>query len=307
MRRAATLVVLLAAAVPAAPAAAAPSHHRPRVRVRVVSHGDRIPRGADRRRGRLARMAASPITSQLADGWCGEPVPAADDVVDQAAAGNAIKVVYAHPADVPDRIAQYAPRIEAAAKAVQQAFLDATGGERTLRFDVGTTCGANYVDIQDVALPRPASAYSADTYTPGTTELTLTTDLRALVNGSPSCVTLTPSRCSRDFLVFADGAYKGDGTTGVGTRRTDPTPGVSNSSNSGALFAYVLGDGSASFSVSPDTTAEHEVMHNLGAVQSGALHYSGNGHCYDGVDVMCYSDGGSYFEHGTMAYPCLGF
>src|SRR3954470_837011 len=258
MRAAAMLVVLLAAAVAAAPAGAARSHHRHRshARVRVVSHGDRIPRGADRRRGRLARIAASPVTSQLADGWCGASPPAADDVVDQAAAGNAIKVVYAHPADVPDRIAQYAPRIEAAAKAVQQAFLDATGGERTLRFDVGTACGANYVDIQDVALPRPASAYSADTYTPGTTELTLTTDLRPLVNGSPSCVTLTPSRCSRDFLVFADGAYKGDGTTGVGTRRTDPTPGASNSSNSGALFSYVLGDGSTNFSISPDTTAE---------------------------------------------------
>src|SRR3954451_4459774 len=142
MRRAATLVVLLAVAVPAAPAAAARSHHRPRVRVRVVSHGDRISRGADRRRGRLARMAGSRVPSQLADGWCGAPPPAADDVVDQAAAGNAIKVVYAHPADVPDRLAQYAPKIEAAVKAVQQSFLDATGGDRTLRLDVGTSCAA---------------------------------------------------------------------------------------------------------------------------------------------------------------------
>src|SRR3954469_21458333 len=119
MRRAATLVLLLAAAVPAppvvrlapavpaAPAAAARSHHRPRVRVRVVSHGDRIPRGADRRHGRMARMATSPVASELADGWCGSSAPAADDVVDQAAAGNAIKIVYAHPADVPDRLAQY--------------------------------------------------------------------------------------------------------------------------------------------------------------------------------------------------------
>src|SRR3954468_3418736 len=290
MRRAATLAVLLAAAVPAAPAAAARSHHRPRARVLVVSHGDRIPRGADRRRGRLARMAASPITSQLADGWCGEPVPAADDVVDQAAAGNAIKVVYAHPADVPDRLAQYAPKIEAAAKAVQQAFLDATDGGRTLRFDVGTSCGANYLDIQDIALPRSASAYSADTYTPGTSELTMTTDLKSLVNGTPSCPTLNPFRCTRDFLVFADGVYKHDGITGVGTRRTDPTPDATNASNSGGLFAYVLGDGSANFSISPNTTAEHETLHNLGAVQAGALHYSGNGHCFDGNDVMCYND-----------------
>lgn len=36
----------------------------------------------------------------------------------------------------------------------------------------------------------------------------------------------------------------------------------------------------------------HESGHTMGAVQESAPHYSGNGHCWDGLDVMCYSDGG---------------
>src|SRR5436190_9008237 len=100
MPRAALALALLvvAALAGAAPAAArrTPVKHPA---LRVVSHGDRIPRGADRRlrrqvrRGRIARAAAAVPDPPLADGWC-DTEPAADDVVHQAAAGKAIKVVY---------------------------------------------------------------------------------------------------------------------------------------------------------------------------------------------------------------------
>ncbi|MGZ8578582.1 MAG: hypothetical protein ACXWWX_03505 [Actinomycetota bacterium] len=43
---------------------------------------------------------------------------------------------------------------------------------------------------------------------------------------------------------------------------------------------------------------QHEVGHNLGAVQNSAPHTSGAGHCYEGYDVMCYSDGGPWFTGG---------
>lgn len=36
----------------------------------------------------------------------------------------------------------------------------------------------------------------------------------------------------------------------------------------------------------------HELGHALGAVRAGAPHATGKGHCYDGYDLMCYSDGG---------------
>lgn len=36
----------------------------------------------------------------------------------------------------------------------------------------------------------------------------------------------------------------------------------------------------------------HELVHALGAVHARAPHSTGKGHCWDGFDVMCYSDGG---------------
>ena len=300
MRRAAIAATLVAALVPAAPALA--REHAP---ARMAAHGDRIPRGADRRLHQrrtkaTVRAAVAAGLSELATGWCG-PTTSSDDVVHQAAAGNAIKVVYARPIDVPDRFAQYAPLIQQAAQAVQNAFLAATGGAQSVRIDVGTACGANYLDIQSVVLPRTAAQYSASNAT-----TTMSSDLRPLVGGSPSCPTVSASQCTRDFLVFADGVAKSDptdpdyGVTGVATRRMDDRPTSDNPNNSGGQFAYVLGNGSATFGISPQTTAEHELLHNLGAVPSLAKHYSGNGHCYDQVDVMCYNDGGSYFRAGGL-------
>ena len=123
---------------------------------------------------------------------------------------------------MPDRFAQYAPVIQQAATAVQNAFLVATGGAQSVRFDAGTNCGANYLDIQSVVLPRTAAQYSASNAT-----TTMSSDLRPLVGGSPSCPTVSASQCTRDFLVFADGVAKSDpadpdyGVTGVATRRMD--------------------------------------------------------------------------------------
>lgn len=51
---------------------------------------------------------------------------------------------------------------------------------------------------------------------------------------------------------------------------------------------------------------QHEVGHNLGAVQVSAPHTSGAYHCYDGEDIMCYNDGGPHFTGGgSMTSDCL--
>ena len=36
----------------------------------------------------------------------------------------------------------------------------------------------------------------------------------------------------------------------------------------------------------------HETAHLMGAVQGSAPHSTGLGHCYDGLDILCYDDGG---------------
>jgi hypothetical protein len=43
---------------------------------------------------------------------------------------------------------------------------------------------------------------------------------------------------------------------------------------------------------------QHEVGHTMGAVQFSSPHSSGAAHCYDIYDIMCYDDGGPYFDGG---------
>ncbi|HQR78788.1 MAG TPA: hypothetical protein PLT68_01065 [Actinomycetota bacterium] len=44
----------------------------------------------------------------------------------------------------------------------------------------------------------------------------------------------------------------------------------------------------------------HEMIHAIGAVRGDAPHATGKGHCYDGYDVMCYSDGGATWRKVTV-------
>jgi hypothetical protein len=75
----------------------------------------------------------------------------------------------------------------------------------------------------------------------------------------------------------------------------DPSTNLNNSTEGGARYSMVrLG-----FPVHAEADYfQHEIGHNLGAVQLSAPHTSGAGHCYDGSDVMCYDDGGPYFQDG---------
>lgn len=44
----------------------------------------------------------------------------------------------------------------------------------------------------------------------------------------------------------------------------------------------------------------HELVHALGAVNGGAPHATGKGHCWDAYDVMCYRDGGPAWRNAQM-------
>ncbi len=51
--------------------------------------------------------------------------------------------------------------------------------------------------------------------------------------------------------------------------------------------------------VGPSVATLHELGHNLGVVAPEAAHSSGDGwHCWETQTLMCYPDGGSYFEAG---------
>jgi hypothetical protein len=249
----------------------------------------------------LSAMAghASPDLPQfLPTTWCGTRLTG-DDTAHAAfpATQKQIKVVYAYGSDAPDDSAQWRDALQANVSRIEQFLTLQTGGRRALRFDMGTVCGPQYVDIQVVPLQSPRSAYLDDFYA-------VADEVRAATGDD-----------TRNLFILADDLT--DGTTGVyGTGEVIPTedrPDAGNQHNYGQLTGIMW----APAGTQPDATGWqptvmlHEISHNLGAVQWSAPHtthpvgdQSGTyAHCWDGEDVMCYADGPA-MAHAYVSNVC---
>lgn len=263
-------------------------------RVRLESH-------LDRRLGRLARRSslarAAGVADELAATWCGAET--ATDRPGQLNSAPRIKVVYAHPSDLPSRLSTYGSLIQSAVRTAAEVVETRTGGARTLRLDLGSTCGIRQLDIATVALPQTQAWYQANKNVD-------TRAIREQLGLSPGEVNL---------LVWADGIGVAGDPLGVGATALDERPGTSNRNNLGGRDAIVIGRGatyfirnSAAYAWEPASVALHEVMHTLGAVQLGAPNSSGGGHCTDEWDIMCYADGtpSNPLDGSGLAFPCAG-
>jgi hypothetical protein len=236
-----------------------------------ATHGDRIPSGADRtlrrqlariRRAQRGKARAASAATGIKDGpWCGAE-QSTDDTTYQAHTGPRVKVIYAYPAGSVNRFATMRDLIQNDARDMTDLMLGAAGQTKTLRFDVGTRCGAGYVDILSIALPRSAAAYRQLGASARMTQLR--TDL------APAVANMVGKR---NYLVYADHTNAGDGVSGIATVFLDDSPGANNASNTGGIWAMAFGNSAdAGFLGSRLTTVLHEVSHNLGAVQDSALH-----------------------------------
>jgi hypothetical protein len=240
-------------------------------------------------------------TVQAADGaaglptaWCGE-----DRTTDYPAATTKaqFKVVYAFAADRPNRFAGWRDAIQANVSIVQRFLSAQAGGTKALRFDMGTSCGPQFVDIQIVPLPGPRAAY-ADNF--------------GAISGAVNRA-LGASSTPRNAIVIADGLSGGSQEYGLGETimgTSGEKPGASNIHNRGGLTSILFSrDGSSAPGASrwgwwPEGFL-HEMTHNLGAVQWGAPHSTqprggsapNYGHCWQGADVMC------YVEDAGAAHP----
>ena len=238
--------------------------------------------------------------------WCGE-----DRTTDNTA--NAVfpaskaqfKVVYAFAADRQNRFAGWRDAIQANTAIVQRFLSAQGGGTKAIRFDMGTSCGPQYVDIQIVPLPGPRSSY-ADNFGA----------ISSAVSRALGATTSTP----RNAIVIADGLAGGTQEYGLGETimgSSGEKPGATNVHNRGGLTSILFTkDGAAAPVASrwgwwPEGFL-HEMTHNLGAVQWGAPHSTqprggsapNYGHCWQGADVMCYvEDAGA--AHG-MQIDCAG-
>src|SRR3954466_11459510 len=95
----------------------------------------------------------------LPTAWCGGETTG-DNPAITAASKAQFKVVYAFAADRPDRFAGWKDAIQADVAIVSRFLSAQDGGAKALRFDMGTSCGPQYVDIQTVQLPGPRSSYA---------------------------------------------------------------------------------------------------------------------------------------------------
>lgn len=101
------------------------------------------------------------------------------------------------------------------------------------------------------------------------------------------------------LILFDTGDCKPSGggrcATGVGTwwndaSRTTTNPANQPYSNSFAAMALVWGP---RYFSETGTTALHELLHGMGAVNTAAPYATGSSHCWDDLDTMCRNDGGT--------------
>jgi hypothetical protein len=243
-----------------------------------------------------AQAAAGDGADGLPTTWCGNETAGDNGAVTPAAKAQ-FKVVYAYAADRPDRFAGWKDALQANVAIVQRFLSAQDGGTKSIRFDMGTACGAQYVDIQTVQLPGARSAY-ADNFSAVSSAVQ-----RALgAAGGP-----------RNAIVLADGLSGSSQEYGLGETvmgSTGERQGSANIHNRGGLTSILFSrdgaaaPGSARWGWWPEGFL-HEMTHNLGAVQWGAPHSTqplgGSapqyGHCWQGADVMC------YVEDGGAAHP----
>ena len=297
MRRFALATVLLAVLAPASAHARGPIVGAP------LTHGPDP-----------ASVAASPVAKNsrlakvLPSTWCGSE-QAQDDTLHEFDNGPyRYHAVYMLAADAPDRFAQLASRLQADAFGAS-ALLEQSYG-RAIRFDLGTSCGPQYLDVSVVRMPQTQAEMAALASQPGGTFGAVTSALSAagMQPIRPTDSVDGAAALTRNYVVWVD-APAAPGTCGEAAIYDDPSRSPENLNNLGGKVALVFRNGPDGFCSS--TAVRHEIGHNLGALQPVAPHAFDGSHCDDAYeDTMCYSNApkvadaqrGLYFDYGNDDY-----
>jgi Thrombospondin type 3 repeat len=257
-----------------------------------------------------ARERASATTSaaRLPTSWCGDEL-GSDDVAHELPNGEyRYHAVYAYASDSPSRFHSVASTIQTDAFQAS-ALLESSYG-RALRFDMGTSCGPQYLDVTSLRLPHTTAELQA---LGSRHEGTVQAVTEALNGAGFSALSTTEWARSRgalntNFAVWLD-APGPPGACGQATIYDDSRRTQDNANNTGGKLALVFRGQSGGFCSS--NTVRHEIAHNLGALQSVAPNAFDGAHCDDAYeDTMCYSsapkvaDGkrGLYFDYGNDDY-----
>jgi hypothetical protein len=190
-------------------------------------------------------------------------------------------LVYAHPLDKLDRSATLAPRLRQVARQANQ-VLYSEAAALSSSVDIPFVCDTTgQPQVADVVLPLLSGAADFST---------ILADLKLLGYNDTQA----------KYWVFYDDNV--GGFAGQGTVFDDDRASSDNHNNAGPSYAV-------SYGIADWGIALHEAAHTWGAVQDSAPHSSGAFHCNDGLDVMCYADGGprSALNNGvctTLTFDC---
>ena len=225
--------------------------------------------------------------------WCGTETTANNTANAVVAAGTPhLKLVYAFASDQPNRFGTVKDRLQATVSLLNRYVASQSGGRKALRWDMGTSCGPQYVDIQVVALPGSRASYVPG----GAPNFNTTRDAVSAAIGGIAA--------PRNLVIYADGLFGTNGTAGVASRYTTSDT-ATTQHDGGGLAAVVFGPQTLPTSAYAwPSVMFHEIGHNLGAVQDDSPHSTLAGHCFDESDVMCYADGGPDGQPSDITATC---
>lgn len=178
--------------------------------------------------------------------------------------GKRVQAMYVVAGDTTNRSTDIVPLIRQWAAITEASFVDSaaqTGGVRRVRWVHDENC---VLDVDVVVV----SATADDTFS------ATITALQAAGYGS----------ANRKYMLWVDANVY----CGIAQLYTDDSE--TNNYNDGTFAMYARSDNGCWGYSYPNVEA-HELMHNLGAVQSNSPNHSPYGHCLDDKDTMCYADG----------------
>jgi len=112
-----------------------------------------------------AEMSAEPTTAlsttPLPETWCGTP-STGDGATNATVPASAaqLKLVYAYASNQTSRFASFDDKLQANVSLLGRYLAAQSGNRKALRWDMGTDCGTQYVDIQVVQLPDTLEQYN---------------------------------------------------------------------------------------------------------------------------------------------------
>ena len=227
-------------------------------------HGpDPAPPGVDVRvsqEPRAATSGAEPATAAA---------PGAVQCYGDGTSGPRVQLVYARAADRPDRYATYLPTFRQLAARIDEVFVQSsleTGGVRHVRYVTDSSC---VVSVANVVL----SASGDDN----------------IDNTAEELAARGFNRTDRKYLVWMDANVY----CGIAEIWPDDRPTTDNYNNARpGVPGMIARVDSGCWGLSGTNLVEaHELMHNLGGVQSTAPNGTRYNHCTDDNDRMCYPDG----------------